>query len=84
MKRNSIYLLAGLLLSGCIDYDDVSRAVDIKVQLQMPAEFTQGEDLKGHDIVMKQGSTTLTATTDDKGIASFTGLIPDVYDISCS
>jgi hypothetical protein len=43
----------------------VSRAVDIKVQLQMPAEFTQGEDLKGHDIVMKQGSTTLTATTDD-------------------
>ena len=83
MKKN-IYLLATLLLASCIDYDDVSREVSVQVQLQMPAEFTQGSDYEGHEIVLTQGSTKLIATTNAEGIATFHGLIPNVYDISCS
>jgi hypothetical protein len=33
---------------------------------------------------MSQDGNKLTATTNAEGIATFTGLIPDVYDISCS
>ena len=82
--RNIIYLLSALLLGSCIDYDDVSREVSVQVKLQMPEEFTKGSDPEGHDIVMSQNGNKLTATTNAEGIASFTGLIPDVYDISCS
>lgn len=82
--RNIIYLLSALLLGSCIDYDDVSREVSVQVKLQMPEEFTKGSDLEGHDIVMSQNGNKLTATTNAEGIATFTGLIPDVYDISCS
>ena len=82
--RNIIYLLSALLLGSCIDYDDVSREVSVQVKLQMPEEFTKGSDLEGHEIVMSQNGNKLTATTNAEGIATFTGLIPDVYDISCS
>ena len=82
--RNIIYLLSALLLGSCIDYDDVSRGVSVQVKLQMPEEFTKGSDLEGHEIVMSQDGNKLTATTNAEGIATFTGLIPDVYDISCS
>ena len=82
--RNIIYLLSALLLGSCIDYDDVSREVCVQVKLQMPEEFTKGSDLEGHEIVMSQDGNKLTATTNAEGIATFTGLIPDVYDISCS
>ena len=82
--RNIIYLLSALLLGSCIDYDDVSREVSVQVKLQMPEEFTKGSDLEGHEIVMSQDGNKLTATTNAEGIALFTGLIPDVYDISCS
>lgn len=82
--RNIVYLFSALLLAGCIDYDDVSREVNVQVKLQMPEEFTKGSDLEGHDIVMSLGSNRFTATTNAEGIASFSGLIPDVYDISCS
>ena len=82
--RNIIYLLSALLLGSCIDYDDVSREVSVQVKLQMPEEFTKGSDLEGHEIVMSQDGNKLTATTNAEGIATFTGLIPDVYDISCS
>lgn len=77
-----VLLLSSWLLTACIDYEDVSRAVSIKVQLQMPEEFTQGSDLEGHDIRLSLNGTILTAATDAKGIATFSDLLPDVYDIS--
>lgn len=78
----SVLLLSSWLLTACIDYDDVTHAIGIKVQLQMPEEFTQGSDLEGHDIRLSLNGTILTAATDAKGIATFSDLLPDVYDIS--
>jgi len=50
----------------------------------MPAEFTNGSDYEGHEVVLQRGTLLLVATTDAQGTATFTGLIPDVYNISCS
>ncbi|MBQ8711967.1 MAG: DUF4876 domain-containing protein [Prevotella sp.] len=73
-----------MLTASCIDYDDATKEITARIQLAMPAEFINGNDLQGHDIVLMQGSNRLVGTTDADGIATFTGLIPDIYDISCS
>jgi hypothetical protein len=69
-------------MSSCIDYDDVSRYVNAKVQLQMPAELSGAKALEGRTITMTLGSTTLSATSDANGVAEFSSLLPDVYNIS--
>ena len=84
MKKTLFSLIIALGLAGCVDYDDATKETTARIQLAMPAEFTNGSDFAGHEIVMQQGSTRLTATTDEQGIATFQGIIPDVYDISCS
>ena len=71
------------LCLSCVDYSDATQEVAAKVQLLMPHEFTT-PDLPGHTIVMQQGTQRLTATTDEQGVATFHGIVPDVYDISCS
>ena len=78
------HLLLSAVLASCIDYNDATTEITARVKLAMPAEFVNGTDLAGHIITMQQGTTVLTATTDEDGIATFDGLIPDVYDISCS
>ncbi|MBR1395644.1 MAG: DUF4876 domain-containing protein [Prevotella sp.] len=79
-----LYCGAAATLNSCIDYDDATKETTAHIQLAMPAEFVNGSDLQGHEIVLVQGSTRLTGTTDANGVATFTDLIPDVYDISCS
>ena len=74
-----------LLFNGCVDYSDATTAVSVKVQLQMPAEFTKGSDFEGHTVHLSlNGTTTQTATTDANGMVEFSHLIPDVYDLSTS
>ena len=84
MKKILFLLAAVLSLCSCVDFNDVTSEVTTRVQLAMPAEFVNGSDLASHTIVMQQGNTRLTATTDADGLATFTGIIPDVYDISCA
>lgn len=95
-KRRAKSLITGLFscsllfticfLTSCIDYDDVTREVSVDIQLVMPEEFTQGSDMEGHTVMLTQLNTsnTVTATTDAQGVASFKGIIPDVYSVSTS
>ena len=84
----SLLLLVGCSFSlvSCIDYDDVTKEVSVDIQLMMPEEFTQGSDMEGHTITVTQlnGTIKLTAVTNAQGIASFHGIIPDVYNVSTS
>ena len=83
--KKLLYLLtiaATALLYSCIDYEDVSRYVNAKVQLQTPDELANSKGMEGHAVTMALGSTVLTATTDADGIATFNDLLPDVYNIS--
>ena len=83
MKR--FILIYGLIamLTSCIDFDDATQAVSLKVQVQAPEQL-QGADLAGHSVVMLLGNQTITAQTDAYGIATFQNIVPDVYDISAS
>ena len=84
MKQSLYILTIALLLASCIDYDDATTEIAVRVQLTMPSEFTGSTGMAGHEIVLQQGTTRLKAITDDQGTATFNNLIPDVYDISCS
>lgn len=76
--------LVALLLS-CVDFDDATRSVGVRVQLSAPSEFVSGSTgLGGHDVTLTVASQRITATTDADGVAAFRGLVPDAYDISCS
>ena len=84
MKQSLYILTIALLLASCIDYDDATTEIAVRVQLTMPSEFTGSTGMAGHEIVLQQGTTRLKTITDDQGTATFNNLIPDVYDISCS
>lgn len=71
-------------LTACVDYNEVSRLVNVKIQLQAPNGFNASTDLANHDITIVNGTRKATATTDANGIATFPGILPDVYDISTS
>jgi len=88
MTRRSFYMIlvaCGLCaLTSCVDYSDATSETSARVQLLMPEEFTGSATLEGHEVILQQGSTRLSATTDANGVATFNGIIPDVYDLSCS
>lgn len=73
-----------LVLASCVDYGDATRPVSAKVQLTLPVEFVNGADLSGHTVTLTSGSRTLSALTDASGVAEFSGIVPDVYDLSAS
>ena len=76
--------ICAAVLSSCVDFDDATHGVSTRVQLSLPSEFTSGGGLGGHDITLQFADQRHIAQTDDNGIATFQGLTPDVYDISCS
>ena len=82
MNRHTLSILLSLVLTACIDYKDATGETSVKVQLQMPAEFTQGTDYAGHEIVLRLGEKIHVATTDEEGIALFENITPDVYSLS--
>lgn len=88
MTRRYFYMImvaCGLCaLTSCVDYSDATSETSARVQILMPKEFTGTSTLEGHEVILQQGSTRLSATTDANGVAIFNGIIPDVYDLSCS
>ncbi len=75
-------LLSTSLLTGCIDYDDISHHVNGKVQIQLPNEINNAEQLQGHTVTITLGAQKFSAVTDADGIATFNDIQPDIYDIS--
>lgn len=77
-------LLLPLLLCACVDFNDVTEALTVQVQLVAPEELTTSESLGGHDVSMALNGQTITVQSDDNGLATFQGIIPDIYNISTS
>lgn len=90
LSKDSIWLymlmfISTQLLSGCVDYNDEAKAISANIQINAPAEFTAGGNLSGRTITLTSNTgNTLTAKTDNNGIAAFNQIIPDVYSISTS
>lgn len=86
MKRNLrkyCYLLLLGMLASCANYNDATQETSVSVQVVLPEELSAA-NLGGHDVILQLGSRRMTSTTDEQGMAIFTGIIPDIYDISCS
>lgn len=86
MKRNlrqCFYLLLLGMIASCVNYSDATQETTVGVQIVVPEELS-GADLSGHEVVLQLGNRQMTSTTDKEGVAIFTDIIPDVYDISCS
>ena len=77
-------IVAALLLSSCADFSDATKELAARIQLQLPEELTSTGALAGHTVTMTVGGQRLQAETDAQGVATFSGLVPDIYDISCS
>lgn len=78
------HIVAALLLSSCADFSDATREIAARVQLQLPEELALTGALAGHTVTLTIGGQRLQAETDAQGVATFSGLVPDIYDISCS
>ena len=80
-----LMLIPTQLLMGCVDYNDEAKAISTNIQINPPVEFTVGGNLSDHTVTLTSNAgNTLTAKTDDKGVAEFNQIIPDVYTISTS
>ena len=91
MRKNTflayrfVYLLCIVTMStlvSCIDYNDSGRLVNIQVHLKNPADFKEGAALDNQVVTIKSKTVERTAVTDENGIATFEGCMPDVYNIS--
>ncbi len=76
--------LLALLTAFSCSSDDTTHYISVKIQVVMPTGFKSSVSYAGQEVKLTKGSQVLTAVTDEKGIAQFTNLIPDVYDVSTS
>ena len=77
-------LTVALVFSSCVDYSDASEAVTAKVRLQLPDELNGHMTLEGHTVSLQLNGVTYSAQTDAAGVATFSNIVPDVYNISAS
>lgn len=76
------FLLVGIIicLGSCTLDNAVTQTLTVRVQVELPKEFGVEYKYKGRTVRLG----TQTAVTDENGIATFTQVIPDVYNISTS
>lgn len=80
-RLTKMMLLAVMvIMAACTSDDNATVALTVKVKVEMPEGFNADAVYAGHTVTMGN----YTATTDETGVATFTGVIPDVYDLSTS
>ena len=77
-------IVGAMILLSCADFSDATKEIAARIQLQLPDELASTGALAGHTVTMTYGTQRLQAETDAQGVATFKGLVPDIYDISCS
>lgn len=74
--------IALLSLGACIDDTPPGAVAEFEVQIKMPDGFREDVYYSGKTIRLSGSRHTYFATTNQSGIAVFTGLVPDVYNLS--
>ena len=69
-----------VIMAACSSDDNATQALTVQVKVSMPEGFKSDILYTGHTVTMGK----YTAITNEKGIATFEGVIPDLYDISTS
>ncbi len=76
--------IACMLLSSCVDFSDATVAVTVQVQVVQSADCVGASSLENKTVTLQQNGQSITVKTDANGIATFTNIVPDIYDISTS
>ncbi|MDO4163215.1 MAG: DUF4876 domain-containing protein [Bacteroides sp.] len=80
ISKMMMFAATTVFMAACSDSENVTQAVTVQVQVLLPEGFSSDAAYSGQTVTL--GS--YTATTDDTGVATFEGVIPDVYDIATS
>lgn len=72
--------LVAVIMTACSSDDNGTQALTVQVKVLMPEGFKSDAAYSGNTVRMGNYS----ATTNDAGVATFEGVIPDLYDISTS
>ncbi|HJD76304.1 MAG TPA: lamin tail domain-containing protein, partial [Bacteroides reticulotermitis] len=71
------------LLTACSSDDNGTQALTLQVKVLLPEGFT-GNGNAGQKVTITRNGQAYTVTTDEQGVATFLGVIPDLYDIATS
>lgn len=80
ITKMMMFAVATLFMTACSDDNNATQAVTVQVQVLLPDGFSSDAAYSGQTVTLGK----YTATTDNSGIATFEGVIPDVYDVSTS
>lgn len=83
--KNIIYssLLAFALVS-CVNFDDATTAVNVSVQLVQPEDYVKQSNMADKTVSMYINGQAISSKTNEKGVATFSNIVPDIYSISTS
>lgn len=80
--KTLLYLPILLLFASCADFSEATKEITVNIRLQLPEEITATDALAGHTVTLTIGGQRMQAQTDAQGVATFSGIVPDIYDIS--
>lgn len=88
LHRKSIHFIlmfvTTCVLVACVNYNDVTKGVTLKVQVSQPQDLLSPFQLEGKTVTITLNGTATTAKLDASGVAVFNDIVPDVYTISTS
>ena len=88
LHRKSIHFILMFVttcfLVACVNYNDVTKGVTLKVQVSQPQDLLSPLQLEGKTVTITLNGTATTAKLDASGVAVFNDIVPDVYTISTS
>lgn len=84
IQRLFILLFATSMCVSCMEDNYMETVNNFSITVEMPEELEQYFYANQTISLLQEQVVKYTAITDEKGVATFTGIIPDVYDISTS
>lgn len=83
MRKLLTTLLTVYALGSCVDFNDATQTVTVRIQVVMPDGFGNA-NVSGKVVTLSQNGQRTTAETDANGVVTFQNIVPDNYDISTS
>ena len=71
------------IMTACSSDENGTQALTLQVKVLLPEGFT-GNGNVGQKVALTKSGQEYTATTDEQGVATFEGVIPDIYDLTTS
>lgn len=84
MNKSIFYLLILLIANVSCETQQLNLVSKVEVRVIMPNEIKPNYSFAQKEVVLRSDRMTYTAITNQEGVASFEGVIPDIYNVYCS